>query len=129
MWKDVACVLFACVAANHLGLVTAVEEVTGKTFHIVNCPKCATFWASLVCCLSHHAGIVTAAAVSFLAAYAAVWLELFMGFIDKQYEKAYDTIYSTATDDTAAADADKGNTDGSVPDVRTNKPTCASTQD
>jgi len=120
MWTDIVCVLFACVAANHLGLIDAIKEVLGREIPIVGCAKCLTFWMTLPVCLLHHTGIVRAAAISLLSAYLTIWLELFMGFIDKKFEKLYDTIYSTTT--TTDADADgtvscKGYTDSPVSDL------------
>lgn len=120
MWTDIACVLFACVAANHLGLIDAIKEILGREIPIVGCAKCLTFWVTLPVCLLHHTCIVRAAAISFLSAYLTIWLELFMGFIDKKFEKLYDTIYSTTptTDaDTNGTDQSNGNTKGSVSDL------------
>jgi len=52
-------------------------------------------------------------AISFLSAWAAIWLDLMMGMIDKLYTRIYDALYTTA--DTADTDT-LGATD-TVPDV------------
>ena len=100
----VSLILFSSVAANHLGLVAAVEEVIRHRLPILNCPKCLTFWATLgygcsVCCDSIAAlpsalpaALPLLLAQSFLAAYLAIWLELLMFTIDTLYNSIYDKI-------------------------------------
>ena len=97
---DMLLILFSCVAANHLGLVATIEKVTGRRLPVVNCPKCLSFWATLtygcsVCCDSIAAlpsAIPSVLALAFLAAYAAIWLELIMFSIDILYNSIYDKI-------------------------------------
>ena len=113
-WIDIACIVFACVTANHLGLVSAIEEVIGRKIPIVNCVKCFSFWCVLGYGIYTRAGVVTVCAVSFLASYTAIWLELLEGFVDTIYTKCYDKIYSTAEDDAVAADECQRDTTGSV---------------
>lgn len=109
-------ILFSSVAANHLGLVAAVEGVIRHRLPIVNCPKCLTFWATLgygcsVCCDSIAAlpSVLPAAlplllAQSFLAAYLAIWLELLMFTIDTIYNRLYDTLNKYNQENDEAAD-------------------------
>ena len=107
-WMDIACIVFVCVTVNHLGLIRAVKTVTRcHRLWIVDCPKCFTFWTTLVYCCDRIATHVTvssfilALAISFLCAYIAIWLELLEGIIDKLYDYIYGKIYPTAdTDDT-----------------------------
>ena len=47
--------------------------------------------------------LIASVAVSFLCAYAAVWLELLCGYIDTFYIKWYESIYPKETDDKAGA--------------------------
>jgi hypothetical protein len=97
-WLNDLMITFSVVAANHLGLVSAIERTVKHRLPIVNCPKCMTFWTVLVYGV-WNVGISDfslAIAVAFLAAWAAIWLELFMGFIDQLYLKAYEQIYPTA---------------------------------
>lgn len=113
-WIDIACIIFVCVTANHLGLVEAVEKIVGKRLMIVNCPKCLTFWVTLAyCCdkIATHTTVVLA--ISFLASYSALWLELLEGYVDTLYIKLYDKIYNTS-DNTTASDTDNGYPPGTV---------------
>ena len=100
----VAGIVFSCVAANHLGLVGAVETLVGKSLPIVNCPKCLTFWSVLLYMII-RTPITDALATAFLCAYAATWVELAMYFIDTQYMKLYGKIsnHKAADGETTAA--------------------------
>ena len=113
-WIDIAGIVFICVTANHLGLVKAIKAVTERELPIVNCPKCFTFWSVLIYTTFTLHDVVAVLAISFLASYTAIWLELLEGFIDTLYMKLYEKIYSDPADDTTAADADDGHSDGSV---------------
>ena len=95
--------VFVCVAANHMGLIQAVEEVIGKPIPIVSCPKCFTFWAVLSVRLFNWCGVLESFFVAFLASYAAIWLELLMGIIDLTYNKVYEKIYPNSEDDAASS--------------------------
>lgn len=128
-WIDMAGIVFACTAANHLGLVPAVEECIGRSIPIINCPKCFSFWMTLAYCIatgiipaapfsvySGFTAVIHALAISFLAAWFAIWTELFMGIIDQFYMTIYEKIYPNPKDDDAvAADSDNGNSAGSMP--------------
>ena len=114
----VSLILFSSVAANHLGLVAAVEGVIRHRLPILNCPKCLTFWATLtygcfVCCDSIAAlpSVLPAVlprllAQSFLAAYLAIWLELLMFTIDTLYNRLYDKINKYHQEDGDEADTE-----------------------
>ena len=116
-WMDVAGIVFTCTTMNHLGLIGKIEEITGKELPILNCPKCSSFWTTLIYGIwgicHGYGGLVTSLATSFLASYLAIWLELLEAYIDTLYLKLYDKIYPTS-DNTVAASPDKGNTPGSV---------------
>ena len=127
-WIDIAGIVFIAVTVNHLGLVSAIENVIRNRLTVVNCPKCLAFWMTVVYCCGRTAThstdweaadttAIMVLAVSFLASYAAIWLELLEGYVDTLYMKLYETIYTTE-DDTAATDADAGDTAGSVSDMR-----------
>ena len=115
MWRDIACIVFACVTVNHLGLISAIKAVTKRNrLWVLDCPKCLTFWATLaygiatVPCASPQ-GIIAALprllAISLLSDYIAIWLELAEGFIDHLYNYIYGKIYPTA--DTTDTDAER----------------------
>ena len=108
-WSDIAWIVVACTSANHLGLIAAVENVLHRRLPVVNCPKCFTFWSTLAYLLAcflvgddalpkggpiaaHLPAVPRMLAVSFLAAYSALWLELIMYFIDTIYNSIYDNI-------------------------------------
>ena len=115
-WSDIACIVFVCVTANHLGLVKAVEEKIGFPLFVVNCCKCFTFWSVLVYCKIHN-GWIYSLAISFLSGYCAIWLELLEGYVDTFYMKFYEKIYRN-TDNAVAADAERGDTPGTVSELR-----------
>ena len=98
-WIDIASIVFISVTMNHLGLIGEIEHIYGHRLKIVDCPKCAAFWLTTVYGLwgmkSFYGEILTLLAVSFLASYSAIWLELIEGIIDNLYKKIYDTIYPT----------------------------------
>jgi hypothetical protein len=105
---DVAAVTLAAVLANHMGLIEAVEQIIRHKLPILNCSRCLTFWSVLICLVcfrttATHWTIIVA--TSFLAAYAATWLELLFGIIDKQYERIYEKNYPEADKEEAEAGA------------------------
>lgn len=104
---DVAAVTLASVLVNHMGLIEAIEGMIKHKLPIINCSRCLTFWSvlCLLCCNNVAAKPTTIVATSFLAAYAATWLELLFGIIDKQYEKIYEKTYPEAAKETAEAGA------------------------
>ena len=111
-WLDVLMIVFSATAANHLGLVAAVESVIRHRLPVLNCPKCAAFWSVIVygvaeansSLFTFHFSL-TVLAAAFLSAWSAIWLDLLMGIIDQLYTKLYDKIYPTAdTPDTDALD-------------------------
>lgn len=111
---DIAAVLFACVAANHIGPIPDIENMIRRRIPVVGCVKCLSFWAVLGCCLINRLPVIESVAISFLCAWLAIWLELFMAYIDSLYIKFYDKIYSTAH----TTDADTQHSDNPMPDVR-----------
>ena len=117
-WIDIASIVFVCVTMNHLGLIEKIEEVTGKEFVVLNCPKCGSFWLSLLYGLwgmnSLYGELPTLLAVSFLASYMAIWFELFEGYIDTLYLNLYDKIYNTK-DNPTATDANEGYSASTLP--------------
>jgi len=92
---DVVMLTFVCVAANHLGLISAVERVLKLRIPILNCSKCCTFWSVLFLCTLYKQSIVPALTMSLLCAYIALWIELFMGYIDNLYNELYEKIYTS----------------------------------
>ena len=116
IWIDIASIVFVCVTMNHLGLIGKIEEICGK-LPIIHCPKCCSFWTTLLYGLcgidSLYGELPIVLAVSFLASYSAIWLELLEGYIDVLYLKCYDKIYTTKAD-TSATDTVGSNSSGSM---------------
>lgn len=112
---DIASIVFVCTAANHLGLVTAVETAIKHKLPVANCIKCLTFWSVFVygCGNATTYGTIAVLAISFLSAWASIWLDLIMGVIDHIYIKVYEQIYTTADE----TDADALGAADAVPDV------------
>ena len=117
---DIAGIVFACTAANHLGLIPAIESFIKRRIPVVGCIKCLTFWSVLVYGIAEanssfftlHSSF-TLLAISFLCAWSAIWLDLFMGIIDHLYLIIYEQIYPTAN----PADTDALSASDAVPDV------------
>lgn len=108
-WIDIACIVFACVTANHLGLIKAIEKLTERELVIINCPKCLTFWVTLIYCFGKtEAHTVAVLAMPFMSSYMAIWLELFEGYIDTLYMKLYEKIYADPTGGASSSDPDEG---------------------
>lgn len=113
MWSDIAALTFAAVAINHLGLIDAIKKVIRcKQLPVIDCPKCLSFWSTLVYQVAEGCFGMDSVAISLACAWLAVWLELGMGFSDLLFEKAYERIYTetTAANQTHTGTAD---TDGS----------------
>lgn len=117
---DIASIVFICTAANHLGLIPAIEAVIHRHLPVIGCTKCLTFWSVLVYGIAEVNFTLltlqyslTLLAISFLSAWSAIWLDLFMGIIDYLYIKVYEQIYP-ATDE---ADTDTLSATDTVPDV------------
>lgn len=102
-WIDIFCIITACTAANHLGLVTAIERRVGLLLPVLGCVKCATFWCTLLWLVARSVcgdGIAATTqalpailATSFLSSYLAIWLELGMAYIDTLYNRIYNSLY------------------------------------
>ena len=45
-WLNDLMITFSAVAANHLGLVAAIERTIKHRLPIIGCPKCLAFWTS-----------------------------------------------------------------------------------
>lgn len=118
---DIVGIVFVCTAANHIGPIPDIEAFLRRKLPVVGCIKCLTFWSvlvyGLVCCGTVAAAIEAAPrllAISFLCAWASIWLDLFIGIIDHLYLIIYEQIYPT----TDTPDSDALDTPDSVSGVR-----------
>lgn len=94
MWIDIAATVFVCTAANHLGLIAAIERVIRHRLPVVNCPKCLTCWSVFaygIATVPYVSPQIVARllAISLLCSYLAIWLELLMYAIDTLYNRIY----------------------------------------
>lgn len=115
-WMDIVSIVFVCVTINHLGLVNAIEDIVKHKLPVLNCPKCLTFWSVLIygAWVVGFSDILPLLAISFLASYIAIWIELTEGLIDTLYLKVYEKIYPNAEDNEASADKHPADTTGTV---------------
>lgn len=107
-------IMFACVSAIHMGLIPAIEKIVWRQTPILSCPKCMTFWFVLFYSIVTSHGAIVSISIAFLASYLAIWLELLFGFIDTQYNRLYEKIYSNTENDTASSDTADGDTDNAM---------------
>lgn len=105
VWTDIVLLVLSATLANHLGLVEAVEGVIQHRLPIVDCPKCCSFWCVLCYTLFSGCGLIASVAMSFMSAYAAVWLVLLYGYVDTLYNKLYEDIYTKDAGDDAGAES------------------------
>lgn len=110
--------MFIFTAANHLGLVGKLEDVIQHSIPIINCPRCITFWGTLIYLMAVSHDVIGAVAISFLLAYLAVWLELVMCVIDHYYMRIYEKFISATATDTTATDAHDDDGNDAVSDMR-----------
>ena len=118
-WSDIASIVFVCVTVNHLGLISAVEKVLNiEKLPIIGCARCLSFWCVLAYLLVTTQDVIASLAVSFLASYSAVWLELIEGLVDVKYMKLYGKIITAYSNNTASATSESGNSECSVSELR-----------
>ena len=116
MWSDIVALTFAAVAINHLGLIAAIEGIIKRKLWIIDCPKCLSFWSTLIYQIAAGDFFVGSVAISLTCAWLAIWLELGMGFTDLLFDKAYERIYpeTTAADETSASTAHPDSAEGKM---------------
>ena len=102
--------ILSCVLANHMGIISAIEEKIKHELLILNCVKCCSFWAVYIYLLFNNVSIIEAFATAFISSYIAIWLELLFGFIDVCYENIFSKIYKGSTE-TNNAEANTSDTD------------------
>ena len=126
MWKDVASLTVCCVLFVQMGLADAILEELRLKAGLLSCPKCLTFWSTLLWQIFHGQPALAALTASFLFSYAALWLALIYDYLAIIYNKAYESISQTdATADNLQAGAPGDNratpdADG-LPEVRKGK--------
>lgn len=121
MMMDLAttiCIMFACVSANHMGLIGKIEEIIHHPIPVLNCPMCATFWGTLIYMVVSTRDIIGSVAISFFFAYLALWLELVMCLVDYYYKKIYEKIVSDSASDETTEGTGNNHSVRTVSDMR-----------
>lgn len=103
MWKEAAEIMASCVLFIGMGLEAEIERILSCRFKVLSCPKCLTFWSVLIFGVFTGHGMVETVAVSFLFAYAALWLSLLCDELTLLYNKIYENIAKQTEGDTAGA--------------------------
>lgn len=111
MDREAALVATSCVLFVQMGLSGAIQDAIRIRSRLLSCPKCLTFWAVLAWELAHHAGLVSAVAVSFVLSYAALWAALILDGLAVLYNTLYETITETNTGASPDAQAGAGPAD------------------
>ena len=117
-WNDIACIVFTCVTANHMGLIDAIEEIAERKIPVLNCVKCSVFWFVLVYSVITSGDIILSLAVSFLSSYCALWIELAEVYIDKLYMILYDKVTKADNNNSVTTNTTSGITESTLPDMR-----------
>ena len=105
MWKEAAAITASCVLFIGMGLEAEVERILSCRFRILSCPKCLTFWSVLLFGVITGHGAIEVVSVSFLSAYAALWLTLLCDALTNIYNTIYETITKTEGDTTDTDEA------------------------
>ncbi len=107
MW-GIVCILLSSCLFVHLGLADAILRVMRINLPYLRCAKCLSFWSVLIYSLS----VVPIRAevsilLAFVCAYAALWIELLLGYIANLYEKVSDNMDAEASPSSSASEGDK----------------------
>lgn len=77
------------ILSVHLGLSSAVSKIVVK---IMCCPKCLTFWSSLLFLMCTGCNIVVAVLLSLCSAYVSNWLTLLLVKLNKEYNELWQKL-------------------------------------
>lgn len=109
MMMGVGCVLLCCVLFVHMGLGDMVCKVVKRNLSLFGCVKCLTFWTTAAYTyLYSDFSPAECAAIAFITAYLALWVELFFSKLAVWYEKKYKGVV-TEEGKCDASDGDKKN--------------------
>lgn len=90
--NETVMIALSCVLFVTMGLADAIQEYVPFRLRILTCPKCLTFWSSLLYNLIAGQGVIRSIAVSFIIAYIALWAALIMDAITVLYNYIYEKI-------------------------------------
>jgi len=92
MYRFVLIVLLTMVNATiavHLGLSVAIGKIVTK---ILSCPKCLTFWSSMLFLYLFGCNIFIAVVLSLLGAYIANWFALLLTKLNQKYYELWQRL-------------------------------------
>ncbi len=75
-------VMMSATIGVHLGLPQAIVSVAGR---VCKCPKCLSFWATLIALYWAEYDIVAAILLSFAMAYLSNWFGILLVWLNHKY--------------------------------------------
>lgn len=81
--------MIAATLANHLGLTEAIGGIIRK---IAGCPKCCSFWASLLILWLLDCNLLVAVGLSLFVSYLSFWFGLILIVLQKVYNRLWKKI-------------------------------------
>lgn len=103
-------ILLACIVTIsvvlfiHMGLSEKIQSILHIDLDFFKCCKCLTHWTTLCVLIYNGYSVLYSVGVSFIFAYVALWLELFLGYLSTLYDKIYGKIYPSQKGQTDKAD-------------------------
>lgn len=87
----------------YLGLFDAISSVLGRIlpatpgkteriFEKLKCSKCISFWLTLAYGMAFWCSVIHCILVSFLCAFAALWIDLILAYINKKYDRLWEDL-------------------------------------
>jgi hypothetical protein len=95
MITGAALITVSCVLFVQMGLSEAALGLLHIRSRILSCPKCLTFWSTLLWSLLSGHDVLLSIAASFICAYAAMWAALLIDGMTVIYNKCYESISKT----------------------------------
>ena len=92
MVLEAAMVMVCSILFISMGLSGEIQRVLGISLKILNCPKCLTYWTTLIVLLAEKHPLLPSIALSFLASYSAMWLTLALDAATVKYNEIYEKI-------------------------------------
>lgn len=86
IWIALLTMMAACLA-QHLGLPQAIASVLLK---VTKCPKCLTFWSTLLVLLMAGCSIFIASALSILMSYLSHFFGLVLMVLNNLYDRLWE---------------------------------------
>lgn len=86
----IALIAMMCLTlAQHLGLTQAIAEVASK---IAECPKCCSWWGTLLVLILLECDIFIAIGLSLLMAYLSHWFGFVLLMLNNIYDRVWEKL-------------------------------------